>query len=165
MIYTQSDLIKMKKIALKETVEFDKKLIDNSSLIKSVAPAKIEGEVLYDIDQDLISVDIDIECDVVALTSISLSEVKQHVKTTLTREYTFNPDNKELDVLPKKELNLAAEIYNEIIFKIPMKIEENNDKIVKQGSNWKLCTEEELEASSSEEVDPRFAKLKEYINK
>lgn len=163
MIYTQDEICRKKKIVIDEVVEFDKKLIDNASLVKSVAPAKIKGTIEFDQDKDIVVVNIDIEAKLVCLSSLALTEVNKDVKTNMYREYSFDPNNKDLDIILKKELNLAAEIYNEILFKIPMKVEGNNDKIVKQGTNWSLVTEEELSQSTSDEIDPRFAKLKEYI--
>ncbi|NLC94725.1 MAG: DUF177 domain-containing protein [Bacilli bacterium] len=170
MKYYINQLIKegTEPFEINETVDFSE-VAQTHREIRRISPVKITGtgklsgtEVIFDLH---------ISCDVVLPCALTLDDVNYHMEIDTIEYFTFKEDAKEEDydfdmnIVKGPVIELAPVIWQNIVVNIPLRVvsEHAYEKIKKEGADYKIFTEEEFEKEKS--IDPRFAILKDLLNK
>ena len=153
LLYSQTD-----KILIDNEVTIPKSYLDNTD-IKDISKVLVSGEI---VDEGLVlSVNLNIKCDLTLICSVSLKDVNYPVNINICEIISDNDENLEdFDKIINNSIDLLPIIWQNILVEVPMKVvspdyEEKNI----YGNGWKFITTKE----ENNEIDPRLSKLKDFL--
>lgn len=141
--------------------------------VLAVKPAKVDGYLTYDGGDATLSVNVQV--DLTVPSSRSLTPVPLSLDFDFTESYVG--DQSHLERYEKDEvvfvidpdygtIDLDSAVAENIIEQLPMKIltkEEAAGKAMPSGKGWQVLSEDEVQQSNDQQVDPRLAKLKQLF--
>ncbi|MBD5424031.1 MAG: DUF177 domain-containing protein [Allobaculum sp.] len=141
-----------------------------NTLVKSVPECQITGDLHFDGKSRVIS-SLQYEGVMVVEDSITGEDLEVEFDTTSAKEYSFDPiaeqsDEIEIIRVYKDTLDLTEEAIEAIVYEAPMSITRLAREAYPQGEGWSLLSDQDsknsLTLSGEDDVDPRWAKLKEF---
>lgn len=155
--------------AKNHTIEFDKSIDVDKSLfqekhqIKALKEIVAFGKMRYDLNEDLIHVDITVEGVMVVPCSLTLEDVEYEFTTDAYELFSFTKNKQEMDIhyCEKHQIDLIPLIVQLISMEVPMRIVKDEILQYPSGQDWEI-TSDELYSKKEKPIDPRLAKLKEY---
>nr|WP_281378210.1 YceD family protein [Catenisphaera adipataccumulans] len=96
--------------------------------------------------------------------SISLEDLEVAFDTTSQVTYSFDPieddDDDEIIVVKKDTIDLNPEIFQAVLYEVPMSITRVPRDQYPKGDGWQVLSEND--EPDEDEIDPRWEKLKEF---
>ncbi len=157
------------KVAKKELLNLKKPLnirfemtdlpFDDNPYIKRLAYAQCEVEIAYD-SLDELKAEVKAEGVMICPCAVTLADVK--VPFVIDDEIGLSFDDEDDCYFIENDLDLSDLVTIFILAEVPIKVVKNEKIEYPRGDGWRVMTEEAYEVSKREEIDPRWAKLKEY---
>lgn len=141
-----------------ETLKFDQKMFAKVSNINGVSDINVNGVIKM--EQDLVRVDLTFKGVLYLPCAISNEQGDypfEFVIDELMDEEFIDAVDYEHDYIDLLEL-----AWQRLIVEAPTKFVKN-DCINKSGKSWRLLSEDEYDQEKDNEIDPRFAKLKDLF--
>ena len=143
------------KLDINDTIMIEEKLIKNTD-IKSISPVKVEG-FLYDNDGEY-ELDINVSGEMILSCARTLKDVKYPFSININEIIDENNEN-SLQIIQNR-LEIFPIIWQNILVDVPLRVLHPDAKEESlEGDGWRLITEDD----KKEVIDPRLAKLKDYI--
>jgi uncharacterized metal-binding protein YceD (DUF177 family) len=143
----------LRKLAKPFSFEYDFDLMDalvNKNDILGVEKCHIKG-VCYEVAYDEYLFDLDIECELKMMCSVTLEDVLVPLEFDTQVRFSYSIDDSSDDYpIVKDTINLDDAVLSEIVLNIPV-------KVVKEGFEDEFSEYEEVE----EKINPSFQGLKE----
>lgn len=109
---------------------------------------------------DLITMDVSVECDITGVCSYTLEDVPLHLKFKDSLEFSNEvEDDEDIFFEPKPIFNLDPYILGLIIASTPTKMVKKGAKLPSSGTGYRVLSEDEYQEEKKNKVDPRWAKL------
>lgn len=129
----------------------------NNTDIKAISPVKVKGYVLN--NEEELELEIIVSGIMTLTCARSLKDVERPFSIEINDIIDENSDN-SLEI-KQNRLDIFPIIWENILVDVPLRVLHPDAKEEKQeGNGWRLITEEE---DKKEVIDPRLAKLKDYI--
>ena len=121
----------------------------------------VEGVIsfYYDYENDL-HISYDLKGNMIYPCAITLEDVEVPFELQDDENVVF--DENEEGFYIKDSLEIENMVYYILLPEVPIKVVKNEKIEYPRGDGWVFVTEEELESSQKEEIDPRLQKLSEY---
>lgn len=124
--------------------------------IKKISPVKVEGYI-YNNDEEL-ELNIKITGTMILECARTLKDVEHDFDIDIDEVLGENEDN-SLEI-NQNRLDIFPIVWQNILVDVPLRVLAPDAKEeITQGDGWRLITEDD----QKEEIDPRLAKLKDYI--
>lgn len=169
MKWTKNELIRAKDdtIEFEETISFDSSTIPKSIHLRKLHDVIVTGNIHYDLTNDLIYVNLDIEGLMIVPCSISMEDVEYDFHTNSLEVFSFDKVNLDEDIHEAKGdvVELLPVIFQLIIMEIPFKVVKPGLNEYPSGKGWEVVKEEDYlraKAEKAKEIDPRLAKLRDF---
>lgn len=166
MKYSRSDFLS----ALNQTIDIDEQIsVEENPLlhnteVKSVPSCHITGSLHYD-GKSRVTSDLHLEGVMIVPDSITDQDLELDFETDSETTYSFEPVPADLDedivVVKKDIIDINPEIFQAIVYEAPMSITQLARKDYPKGNGWQLISDQD-EKPESDEIDPRWAKLKDF---
>lgn len=144
-------------LELEDDIDFSSAKLDQNHL------RKIENthvKVIAREYNDLITMDVYVECDITGVCSYTLEDVPLHLKFKDSLEFSNEiEDDEDIFFEPKPIFDLDPYILGLIIASTPTKIVKNGAKLPSSGVGYRVLSEEDYQKEKAEKKDPRWAKL------
>lgn len=128
----------------------------NKTSIKEITPVKVEG-FIYNNDSEY-ELDIRIHGIMTLLCARTLKKVNRPFDIQIDEIIDENSDN-SLEII-QNSLDIFPIVWQNILVDVPLRVLAPDAKEeLTSGDGWRLITED----TDEEEIDPRLAKLKDYI--
>lgn len=166
MKYTRNDFL----AALNQTIEIDEQISveENPHLhnteVKSVPQCHITGALHFD-GRNKVSSELHLEGVMTVLDSITGEDLDLDFETDSETVYSFVPvseDEDEVIAVKKDTIDLNPEIFQAIVYEAPMSITRLSRDEYPSGNGWKLISDQDPKSNEDDEIDPRWAKLKDF---
>lgn len=110
--------------------------------------------------EDLITMDVYVECDIIGVCSYTLEDVPLHLKFKDSLEFSNEIDDDE-DIFfePKPIFDLDPYILGLIIASTPTKLVKKGAKLPCGGKGYRVLSEDEYNSEKKNKVDSRWSKL------
>ena len=109
---------------------------------------------------DLITMDVNVECDIVGVCSYTLDDVPLHLKFKDSLEFSNEIDDDEVIFFePKPIFEIDPYILGLIITSTPTKIIKKGAKLPNSGQGYRVLSEEEYQKEKKSKTDSRWSKL------
>ena len=116
--------------------------------------------VLYYDALDELHASVDISGNMVCPCAITLEDVR--VPFEISDDTRLSFIDEEDSYFIEKELDVWELCLSFILPEVPIKVVKSDEIEYPRGDGWRVMTEEAYEESKKQEIDPRWAKLKEY---
>jgi uncharacterized protein len=151
-----------------ETVDFSS-IAEKHHEIRAISDVIIRGTGR--INNKMIIFDLNISCELTLPCAITLEDVNYPIDIQTTEYFTYDDLAKEEDfeddvtIIKGQFVELAPVVWQNIIVHIPLRVVSKNayERIETSGKNFELI--EKTDNEEVEHIDPRFAKLKDLLNK
>lgn len=143
------------KLPIKGDIIIPKNMLNKTS-IKDITPIKVEG-FIYDNNGEY-ELDIRINGIMTLLCARTLKKVNRQFDIQIDEIIDENSDN-SLEII-QNSLDIFPIVWQNILVDVPLRVlapDAKEEPI--SGDGWRLITED----TNEEEIDPRLAKLKDYI--
>lgn len=143
------------KLPIKGDIIIPKNMLNKTS-IKDITPIKVEG-IIYDNNGEY-ELDIRINGIMTLLCARTLKKVNRQFDIQIDEIIDENSDN-SLEII-QNSLDIFPIVWQNILVDVPLRVlapDAKEEPI--SGDGWRLITED----TDEEEIDPRLAKLKDYI--
>lgn len=143
------------KLPIKGDIIIPKNMLNKTS-IKDMTPVKVEG-FIYDNNGEY-ELDIRINGIMTLLCARTLKKVNRQFDIQIDEIIDENSDN-SLEII-QNSLDIFPIVWQNILVDVPLRVlapDAKEEPI--SGDGWRLITED----TDEEEIDPRLAKLKDYI--
>ena len=165
MRWSKVDLIRLPNSHLEfdEAFSFDKSTFDKNSRIKALPNVRVKGNGYFDINAQMLYVDMEISGEMVVSCDITFEDVTIPFETAASQNFSFYKDD-DIDVVEAKGdiVELLPVVFRLINLEIPLKVVKSGDITYPSGDGWVVMKEKDYKKSISDEIDPRLAKLKEF---
>lgn len=168
MNYTISQLLKYgnEPFEVNETVDFTK-VAEQHHEIRKISKVNITGT--GQISNKMIIFNLKITCDVTLPCAVTLVDVVYPLNIDTKEFFSFDEYAKEEDfeedvtIVKGQKVELAPIVWQNIVVHIPLRVVSKDayERIEKSGDNFEIIDEKNKE----DQIDPRFAKLKDLLNK
>ena len=144
-------------LELEDKIDFSSAELDQNH-IRKIENASVK--VLAHEYEDLIVMDVDVECDIIGVCSYTLEDVPLHLKFKDTLEFSNEvEDDDDIFFEPKPIFELDPYILGLIIASTPTKIIKKGAKLPSGGNGYRVLSEDEYNQEKKKKVDSRWAKL------
>ena len=110
--------------------------------------------------EDLITADIQVECDIIGVCSYSLEDVPLHLKFKDSLEFSNEvADDDDIFFEPKPIFDLDPYILGLIIAETPTKIVKKGAKLPDSGEGYRVLSEDEYLEEKKKKTYSRWSKL------
>ena len=144
-------------LELEDDIDFSSAELDQNHI------RKIENthvKVLAHEYDDLITMEVKVECDITGVCSYTLEDVPLHLKFTDSLEFSNEiEDDDDIFFEAKPIFELDPYILGLIIASTPTKIVKKGAKLPKSGKGYRVLSEEEYESEKKSKTDSRWSKL------
>ena len=124
--------------------------------IKRISPVKVNG-FIYDNEEEF-SIEITVTGNMVLECCRTLKEVNTPFNIDINEVIDENSDN-SLEII-QNSLDIFPIIWQNILLEVPLRVlHPDSDEMPTRGDGWHLITEDD----KNEVIDPRLAKLSEFI--
>ena len=144
-------------LELEDDIDFSSAELDQNHI------RKIENthvKVLAHEYDDLITMEVKVECDITGVCSYTLEDVPLHLKFKDSLEFSNEiEDDEDIFFEPKPIFNLDPYILGLIIASTPTKIIKKGAKLPDSGKGYRVLSEEDYQKEKAEKKDSRWSKL------
>ncbi len=168
MKYNISELIKNgnEPFDVNEKVDFSS-IASLHHEVRKITPVSIIGK--GQLTGENVLFNLNIKCELILPCALTLVDVNYPIDIHTEEVFTFKEGAKEVDydedinIVKGNFIELAPVIWQNIIVNIPIRVISDNayERVQKQGDNWQLVKEDNQE----NDIDPRFAVLKDLLKK
>lgn len=144
-------------LELEDDIDFSHAELDQSHIRKiTFCHVKIKAHEY----EDLITIDADIEADVVGVCAYTLEDVPLHLKFKDSLEFSNEVSDDE-DIFYEEEpiFSLDPYILGLIISEVPIKIVKEGAKLPSSGDGYRVLSEEDYLEEKKKKKDSRWSKL------
>lgn len=147
-----------------EKIAYEKDTFKNISNLNDVRDIEIKGKGHYNESTNQLYVDYSLRGVMVLPCAISLEDVDYPFEISNKVIFAFYKPNEDEDVVEAKRdtADLNPIIFQDIILEIPAKIVKEGAVLKQSGNGWRVINEDDI-AEKDDEIDPRFAQLKDYF--
>lgn len=144
-------------LELEDEIDFSHTELDQNHI------RKIENthvKVLAHEYEDLLVMDVNVECDIIGVCSYTLEDVPLHLKFKDSLEFSNEvEDDDDIFFEPKPIFELDPYILGLIIASTPTKIVKKGAKLPNSGVGYRVLSEEEYNSEKKKKTDSRWSKL------
>lgn len=144
-------------LELEDEIDFSHTELDQNHI------RKIENthvKVLAHEYEDLLVMDVNVECDIIGVCSYTLEDVPLHLKFKDSLEFSNEvEDDDDIFFEPKPIFELDPYILGLIIASAPTKIVKKGAKLPNSGVGYRVLSEEEYNSEKKKKTDSRWSKL------
>lgn len=144
-------------LELEDEIDFSHAELDQNHI------RKIENthvKVLAHEYEDLLVMDVNVECDIVGVCSYTFEDVPLHLKFKDSLEFSNEvEDDDDIFFEPKPIFELDPYILGLIIASTPTKIVKKGAKLPSSGVGYRVLSEEEYNSEKKKKADSRWSKL------
>lgn len=165
MRYTKQDFLTAPEqfIDVDEWISVEESEFLAQSVVKAVPECHITGQLHYD-GKNRVTSDLNIKGVMTVLDSITDEDLDVDFETHSETVYSFEPvsaeEADEVVVVKRDTIDINPEIFQGIVFEAPMSITSVSRDQYPKGNGWVLLSDQD--ADEEEEIDPRWAKLKDF---
>lgn len=143
------------RIPVEGEIVIPEELLVNTD-IRSISPVKVSGFISN--NEEEYELDINVSGEMILPCARTLKDVKYPFSADILEVIGENSDN-SLEIIQNR-LEIFPIIWQTILVDVPLRVlaPDAEEKSL-EGDGWRLITEDE----DKEEIDPRLAKLKDYI--
>ena len=124
--------------------------------IRKISPVKVEGFILN--NEETYELDINVSGVMILPCARTLKDVEYPFDININEKLEENDDN-SLEIIQNR-LEIFPIVWQNILVDVPLRVLAPDAKEESlEGDGWRLITED----NDKEEIDPRLAKLKDYI--
>ena len=124
--------------------------------IKKISPVKVDGFILN--NEETFELDINVSGVMILPCARTLKDVEYPFDININEVIGENDDN-SLEIIQNR-LEIFPIVWQNILVDVPLRVLAPDAKEESlQGDGWRLITQD----NDKEEIDPRLAKLKDYI--
>ena len=163
MIWHKNELSTLKTINFCEYPVFESSNFIKNPLINELKDVVVEGTVNYNQQQDIINLTVHISGTMICPCAITLEDVDVDFDIDVDEVYSFLKANEYNAIKIKGDiLDITPLVFENIMQEIPIKVVKEGDIVYPKGDGWEITTEKDYATSKDNEIDPRFAVLKDY---
>lgn len=153
-----------------ETVDFSA-IAKTHHEIRRISDVFIQGTGR--VNGRMIIFDLNIRCDVTLPCAITLEDVVYPMDIHTREYFSFDEFAKEEDfeddvtIIKGQMVELAPVVWQNIVVHIPLRVlsPKAYEKMKREGENYEIVDQTTQASKDSDEIDPRFAKLKQLLDK
>ncbi len=143
------------KIPVTGEIIVPENLLENTD-IRKISPVKVEGFILN--NEETYELDINVSGVMILPCARTLKDVEYSFNIDINEIIGENDDN-SLEIIQNR-LEIFPIVWQNILVDVPLRVLAPDAKEESlEGDGWRLITED----NDKEEIDPRLAKLKDYI--
>ncbi len=143
------------KIPVTGEIIVPENLLENTD-IRKISPVKVEGFILN--NEETYELDINVSGVMILPCARTLKDVEYPFDININEKLEENDDN-SLEIIQNR-LEIFPIVWQNILVDVPLRVLAPDAKEESlEGDGWRLITED----NDKEEIDPRLAKLKDYI--
>lgn len=143
------------KISVTGEIIVPENLLENTD-IRKISPVKVEGFILN--NEETYELDINVSGVMILPCARTLKDVEYPFDININEKLEENDDN-SLEIIQNR-LEIFPIVWQNILVDVPLRVLAPDAKEESlEGDGWRLITED----NDKEEIDPRLAKLKDYI--
>ncbi|MGI6510908.1 MAG: YceD family protein [Catenisphaera adipataccumulans] len=165
MKFTKKDFLSAKNgvIEIDEQLAVEENDFLRHTQVKSIPDIHVNGTLQFD-GTSLVFSDLVLDGTFIVPDSISLEDLEVAFDTTSQVTYSFDPieddDDDEIIVVKKDTIDLNPEIFQAVLYEVPMSITRVPRNQYPKGDGWQVLSEND--EPDEDEIDPRWEKLKEF---
>ncbi len=165
MKWSKIDFLNAKNhtIVFDESIVIQKDFFKKEHQIRDLKNINVSGTLRYDMDEELIHCDIEIEGTMILPCSLTLEDVEYDFTTESYETFSFVKHERMEDIhyCNKNQLELLQVVIQLISMEVPLRIVKETTNAYPKGEGWEV-TSEEAYRKAEKPLDPRLAKFKEY---
>ncbi len=165
VIWSRSELIRNPHVHIDEDVKIDAKEFAGNTRINSLKEAHVSGNGYLE-GTDRFYADLNIRGIMLCPDAITNKEIEVPFETDTTEYYSFEEGDSNDDsvrIVTDEMIDLTPAVIDAILLEVPLQATEARPEDYPSGDGWKIMSEEEYEKSRKDTIDPRLAKLREWI--
>ncbi len=163
--WTKSELSNLENstVEFDEFVSFDSKDFVNTKRLNGLENVHVSGEGYYDSNLDIFEVWMRLEGTMITPCAITYEDIDIPFDFDSNVVFSFN-DTEDVDVyiVENDTVELVPVIFQLINLEVPLKAVKSGNIEYPKGEGWAIISEEELNESKKNQIDPRLAKLKDF---
>lgn len=164
MKYTRIDFLTAdnQTIYIDEEISVEESSFLHNTEVKSIPDCHVYGTLHFD-GKERVTSDLHLEGIMTVLDSITGEDLDVDFETETQSVYSFEPvhDDDEVITVKKDTVDINPEIFQAIVYEAPMSMTRLPREEYPSGKGWKLISDQD-QTSTSDEIDPRWAKLKDF---
>lgn len=165
MKWSKVDFLNAKNhtIFFEEHIEIQPDFFNKEHQIRDLKDIVVSGDLKYDVNEDLVYGNIEIDGTMILPCSLTLEDVAYDFTTESYEVFSFTKikQNEDIHYCNKNQLELMQIVIQLISMEIPMRIVKDEDVTYPKGIDWEIVSEAEYQ-KREKPLDPRLAKLKEF---
>ncbi len=151
-------------LTFEEEIVYEAALFKNLDRLSKILDVTVIGEGRFDSSAQRFVVDFTIFATVVVPCAITLEDVIVPLEIKATEVFTFEKsDDEDVHVVKGEMVELFEIVFQTILMETPIKVVKPGLIEYPKGEGWEVMKEEDYKKSKEKTIDPRLAKLKEYI--
>lgn len=166
--FTKSQLLRApnQQVELQENIEFEASTFAKFERIRGLKDVQLVGKGYFDVRLDLFSLSCTISGVMVVPCAVSLEDVDYPFTTEMNVTYSFHKltdDQGDMVVTKGDVVEVLPEVFAAILMEVPLKVVKPG-VVYPKSDHWEVISEAEYQRQKSKELDPRLAKLKEFVS-
>lgn len=150
-------------IVFEDTIDFEPAIFSKMYQINGLQNVTVSGTIHYDERSDRVYADLDIYGVMIIPCSITLEDIEYDFHAKSLEVFTFNKaDDEDMHVVKGDVVEVLPVIFQLILMEVPLKAVKEGITQYPKGDGWEVLKEEDYINEKRNEIDPRFAKLKDF---
>ncbi len=167
MKFSRADLLQLKDyhLVLDEDIIFDDDIHKQFPRIRKINQMNVKVDGLFNPETQKLVVNLKLNGLVTVGCDITFEDVLVPIEVEADEIFTFDKREEDINILKVdgEEIELLPTILQLILIEIPIKVVKSGKIDYPKGEGWEVISEETYQKQKEKRVDPRLAKLKEYI--
>lgn len=131
--------------------------------IRRIPEVLVEGSIHYDDNSECFIIHGTIQGIIIMACSISNEDVEVNIEDEFDLIYTLvESDDPDMLLISSTGIDLHDELLSAVWLAKPITVVKKGLKQYPKGDGWEVMSEEEYNKRQNDDIDPRFAKLKEF---
>ncbi|MGI6608095.1 MAG: YceD family protein [Erysipelotrichaceae bacterium] len=167
MKYSRTDLLQLKdyRLTFDEDITFTEEISKQFSRIRRINDMNVKADGIFDPATQQLAIHFEIKGSVTVGCDVTFEDVMVPIETEADEIFTFDKKEEDINILKVngEYIELLPTIMQLILIDIPIKVIKSGKIDYPKGDGWEVISEETYVRQKEKRVDPRLAKLKEFI--
>jgi uncharacterized protein len=167
MKYSKTDLLQLKDyhLVIDEDIIFTDEISKQFPRIRKINDMNVKADGIYNPGSQQLAVHLELRGSVIVGCDITFEDVVVPIETEADEIFTFDKKEEDINILKAdgEIIELLPTVLQLILIEIPIKVVKSGKIDYPKGDGWEVISEDTYLKQKKKRVDPRLAKLKEYI--
>ncbi len=167
MKYSRTDLLQLKDyhLVIDEDITFTDEISKQFPRIRKINDMNVKVDGIFDPGSQQLAVHLELRGSVTVGCDITFEDVVVPIETEADEIFTFDKKEEDINILKAdgEVIELLPTVLQLILIEIPIKVVKSGKIDYPKGDGWEVISEDTYLKQKKKRVDPRLAKLKEYI--